>query len=56
VSPFESGYLDSVNYKKLERVSTYISRSATPYFENAYQKPIVGEFIMKDNRYFWHWF
>ncbi|MFV8362044.1 DUF2254 family protein [Flavobacterium sp. ZT3P35] len=49
VSPFESGYLDSVNYKKLERVSTYISRSAiAPYFENAYQKPIVGEFIMKD--------
>jgi uncharacterized membrane protein len=38
MSPFESGYLDSVNYKKLERVSTYISRSAiAPYFENAYQ-------------------
>ncbi len=49
VSPFETGYLDSVNYKKLERVSTYISRSAiAQYFENAYQKPIVGEFIMKD--------
>ena len=49
VSPFESGYLDSVNYKKLEKITEYISSSDVGvFFENAYQKPIVGEFIMKD--------
>lgn len=49
VSPFESGYLDSVNYKKLEKLSAYMMGSAVGLsFENAYQKPIVGEFIMKD--------
>ncbi|SHN03001.1 DUF2254 family protein [Flavobacterium xinjiangense] len=49
VSPFETGYLDSVNYKKLERLSAYILNSDVGLqFENAYQKPIVGEFIMKD--------
>lgn len=49
VSPFETGYLDSVNYRALKRVTEYILDSnAGLYFENAYQKPIVGEFIMKD--------
>jgi uncharacterized membrane protein len=49
VSPFETGYLDSVNYKKLEKVTEYILNSDVGlFFENAYQKPIVGEFIMKD--------
>lgn len=49
VSPFETGYLDSVNYKKLEKITEYISSSDVDvFFENAYQKPIVGEFIMKD--------
>ena len=49
VSPFETGYLDSVNYRKLERVTEYILNSNVGlFFENAYQKPIVGEFIMKD--------
>lgn len=49
VSPFETGYLDSVNYKKLEKITEYISSSDVGlFFENAYQKPIVGEFIMKD--------
>ena len=49
VSPFESGYLDSVNYKKLEKLSTFMMGSVVgSSFENAYQKPIVGEFIMKD--------
>jgi uncharacterized membrane protein len=49
VSPFETGYLDSVNYKKLERLTEYIINSDVGlFFENAYQKPIIGEFIMKD--------
>jgi uncharacterized membrane protein len=49
VSPFETGYLDSVNYKNLERLTEYIINSDVGlFFENAYQKPIVGEFIMKD--------
>ena len=49
ISPFETGYLDSVNYKKLEKIAEYISSSDVGvFFENAYQKPIVGEFIMKD--------
>lgn len=49
VSPFESGYLDSVNYKKLEKITEYILNSDVGlFFENTYQKPIVGEFIMKD--------
>lgn len=49
VSPFETGYLDSVNYKKLDMVTEYILNSEVRlFFENAYQKPIVGEFIMKD--------
>ena len=49
VSPFETGYLDSVNYRKLEKVTEYILNSDVGlFFENAYQKPIVGEFIMKD--------
>ena len=48
-SPFESGYLDSVNYKKLEKITEYILNSDVGlFFENTYQKPIVGEFIMKD--------
>lgn len=49
VSPFETGYLDSVNYKKLGRLTENIINSDVElFFENAYQKPIVGEFIMKD--------
>jgi uncharacterized membrane protein len=49
VSPFETGYLDSVNYKKLGRLAENIINSDVGLFlENAYQKPIVGEFIMKD--------
>ena len=49
VSSFETGYLDSVNYKKLEKITEYINSSdAGVFFENAYQKPIIGEFIMKD--------
>ena len=49
VSPFETGYLDRVNYKKLDMVTEYILNSEVRlFFENAYQKPIVGEFIMKD--------
>ena len=49
ISPFETGYLDSVNYKKLEKVTKYIINSEVGlFFENAYQKPIIGEFIMKD--------
>lgn len=49
VSPFETGYLDSVNYKKLVKITEYINSSDVGvFFENAYQKPIVGEFIMKD--------
>jgi uncharacterized membrane protein len=48
VSPFDSGYLDSVNYVKLKKVTACILRSDVGFcFENAYQKPIVGEFIMK---------
>lgn len=49
LSPFETGYLDSVNYKKLEKLSEFILKSDVgSLFENAYQKPVVGEFIMKD--------
>ena len=49
VSPFQTGYLDSVNYKKLQKVTEYILKTDVGlFFENAYQKPIVGEFIMKD--------
>jgi uncharacterized membrane protein len=49
VSPFETGYLDSVNYKKLEKLTQIIVDSDLGlFFENAYQKPIIGEFIMKD--------
>lgn len=49
VSPFETGYLDSIDYKKLERVTESVLTSDLGlFFENAYQKPIVGEFIMKD--------
>ena len=49
VSPFETGYLDSVNYKKLEKITEYVNHSDVGlFFENAYQKPIVGEFIMKN--------
>src|SRR3970282_1442146 len=45
VSPFETGYLDSVNYKKFEKITDYINSSDVGiFFENAYQKPIVGEF------------
>jgi uncharacterized membrane protein len=48
VSPFDSGYLDSVNYGKLKKVTEYVLQSEVGVcFENAYQKPIVGEFIMK---------
>ncbi|MBB1192573.1 hypothetical protein DNC80_02685 [Flavobacterium sp. SOK18b] len=48
VSPFDSGYLDSVNYDKLKKVTEYVLQSEVGFcFENAYQKPIVGEFIMK---------
>jgi hypothetical protein len=37
VSPFESGYLDSVNYKKLEEYQLTFHVQQAPYFENAYQ-------------------
>lgn len=48
VSPFDSGYLDSVNYVKLKKVTAFILQSDVGFcFVNAYQKPIVGEFIMK---------
>lgn len=37
VSPFETGYLDSVNYKKLEKITEYIGSSEVGiFFENAY--------------------
>src|SRR3970040_2160464 len=49
VSPFETGYLDSVNYNKLEQLTeSILSSDVGAVFENAYQKPIIGEFIMKE--------
>lgn len=45
-SPFESGYLESVRYDKMENL-------LLPVMEKykilaVYQKPVIGEFIMKD--------
>ena len=46
VSPFESGYLESVNYVKLEQLLEVIFKK---YGVHAvYQKPVVGEYIMKE--------
>ncbi|MGZ9675174.1 DUF2254 family protein [Flavobacterium sp. GNP001] len=49
LSPFDSGYLDSVNYVKLKTIVDVLKDSDLgECFENAYQKPIIGEFIMKE--------
>ncbi|MBL7817775.1 MAG: DUF2254 domain-containing protein [Saprospiraceae bacterium] len=48
-SPFESGYLDDVDYKKLSEIFTQFQKkhSDLPPFR-LFQMPLVGEFIMKD--------
>lgn len=45
-SPFESGYLESVNYTKLKQGILELKKQYQ--FDDVYQKPVVGEFILKD--------
>lgn len=46
VSPFESGYLERVHYAKLELLLDAIFKKYA--VQAVYQKPVVGEYIMKD--------
>ncbi|AND63042.1 hypothetical protein AX766_00700 [Flavobacterium covae] len=46
VSPFQSGYLESVDYALLQK--GLLELKETNQWEEVYQKPVIGEFIMKD--------
>jgi uncharacterized membrane protein len=46
LSPFESGYLESVDYIELEKGLLKLQERCA--WKAVYQKPVVGEFIMKD--------
>lgn len=46
LSPFESGYLESIDYAQLELRLLKLKENYP--WKAVYQKPVVGEFIMKD--------
>lgn len=46
LSPFESGYLESVDYTELEIGLLNLKENCQ--WKAVYQKPVIGEFIMKD--------
>ncbi|MFK7030850.1 DUF2254 family protein [Flavobacterium oreochromis] len=46
VSPFQSGYLESIDYTQLKK--NLLELKEETYWSIVYQKPVIGEFIMKD--------